>query len=124
MWGGGVALGGEGDVDKAVAAEELQQVETVEAEAAPAAPTGALPALPEEAAAAAASAAVDGDADADAVAAADVEEEEEEDDCGEGGPMMIKIPVWSAVAMSGVAIGTGVVVAVLLRSAFSLVFFY
>eukprot|EP00752_Nemacystus_decipiens_P002342 g2214.t1 len=134
VWGGGHALGGGGDVDRAVAELlQLQQAqnkadtetgtEGQEEEAAlSASVTAALPPLPEEPAAPATT----GAGGVVAAAAINAVEQEKEvgEDCGEGGPMMIKITACSGLAMSGVAIGTGVAVAVLLRSAFSLVFFY
>ena len=127
-WGGGrsLGLGGGGDVDNAVEEllqlQEAQKVETDgDEQQAQAATTAALPALPEEPAA-------PGPAAAAAAAAAKAEkpeeEEEVEEDSGEGGPMMIKITGYSGLAMCGVAVGTGVAIAVLLRSAFSLVFLF
>lgn len=53
-----------------------------------------------------------------------LQSEEEEYDNGEGGPMMMNISGWPGVALGAVAIGSGVAVAVVVRSAFSLVFFY
>eukprot|EP00903_Cladosiphon_okamuranus_P006454 g6314.t1 len=123
VWGGGRALGGGadgGDVERAIA--ELLQLreETVtakmEGEEGRQVAAAALPALPEEPV----------DAAPAAAAAADAVEEEEEEvegecDYGEGGPMMMKITACSGAAFGGVAVGTGVVVAVLLRFAVSLV---
>lgn len=108
--------------------QQLHEAQSVEAEAegegqiaeeaaASSAPAAAvLPVLPEEPAVA-----VPASADDDAAKAAG---HEGEGDCEEGGPMMMKITAWSGAAMGGLAVGTGVVVAVVLRSAFAVVFLY